>query len=47
MGWYEILNQTVPGMIVGVVVLVVVSFADEPPPREIGALVDYVRSGRT
>ena len=40
------LNQAVPGMIVGVVVLVAVSLADDPPPQEIGALVDYVRTGR-
>ncbi len=47
MGWYKILNQAVPGMIVGVTVLVVVSLADEPPLEEIGVLVDYVRTGRT
>ena len=47
MGWYKILNQAVPGMIVGVTVLVVVSLADEPPPEEIDALVDYLRTDRT
>ena len=47
LGWHEILNQAVPGMIVGVTVLIVVSLADEPPPTEIGELVDYVRTGRT
>jgi hypothetical protein len=45
-GWHEIFNQAVPGMIVGLMLLVVDSLADEPPPKQIPSLADYPRTGR-
>ena len=46
LGWHEVINQAVPGMAVGVLLLVIVSLADARPPREVDALVDFLRTGR-
>jgi len=46
-GWNEtIIHQAVPGMVVGTLLMVIISLLDTPPPKEIGDMVDYIRTGR-
>lgn len=45
-GWYSIVHQAVPGMIIGTLLMVIISLLDKAPPPEISYLVEHVRTGR-